>query len=182
MPDLLVTAHAELTAWQPPDHQAAERARYLALLAAVGEGALFKELGDTHLTASTFVFSPDRGQVLLTLHRKARSWMQFGGHLERTDASLAAAGLREAREESGLSGLELDAHGIIELDRHLLGAGFSCREHWDVGFVAVADPAAGFEVSAESIDVAWWPVAELPGALPPRFAARLANALAQLQA
>lgn len=40
-----------------------------------------------------------RAQVL-THHRKARAWFQFGGHLEAGDASVWEAARREAREES----------------------------------------------------------------------------------
>ena len=147
MPDLLVTAHAELTAWQPPDDQAAERARYLALLAAVGEGALFKELGDTHLTASTFVFSPDLGQVLLTLHQQdpalsipdgvqiwqVRDVQAFGSLLAAQQApfpdAYALAGvipgsdLEEAFNRAQHSAIRIPGKGLIEdgldwRDRH----------------------------------------------------------------
>ena len=38
--------------------------------------------------------------TLAYLHRKARRWFHFGGHLE-DDATLAGAALREATEESG---------------------------------------------------------------------------------
>ncbi|MBW8810801.1 MAG: NUDIX domain-containing protein, partial [Lysobacter sp.] len=38
-----------------------------------------------------------------TLHRKGGFWVQCGGHLEPDDATLSAAALREATEESGIA-------------------------------------------------------------------------------
>ena len=45
-------------------------------------------------------------------------WLQMGGHCEPEDATLAAAALREATEESGIAGLTLLPGGPVRLDRH----------------------------------------------------------------
>ena len=117
-----------------------------------------------HFTASCLVVDPGGEHVLLTLHPKVGRWLQFGGHLEEHDTSVAAGALREALEESGLTAATLQLRpGPAQLDRHALGSGFTrCTEHLDLRWVAVA--AAGSEpvVSAESLDVAWWPVDDLP--------------------
>ena len=55
---------------------------------------------------------PRPPHVLLNLHRKARRWFHFGGHLEPGDVTLAGAALREATEESGLAGLIVDAEPL----------------------------------------------------------------------
>jgi 8-oxo-dGTP pyrophosphatase MutT (NUDIX family) len=101
--------------------------------------------------------------VLLNLHRKAGRWFHFGGHLEPGDATLADAALREATEESGLAGLVLDLEPL-HLSRHTVPF---CDprgpvDHCDVRFRAVAPASAVPAVSAESLDVRWWPVDELP--------------------
>jgi hypothetical protein len=71
----------------------------------------------------------------------------------------------------------------VDLDRHSLGDGFGrCREHWDVGFAATAESDAVPKASAESEDVAWWPVAVLPRDVPPGFVDRLGAVLAALAA
>ena len=123
--------------------------------------AWWKHGPPAHLTASVLVLSEDRRQVLLTHHRKARTWLQLGGHAEPGDADVAAAAQREGREESGIPDLQVTPV-LVDLDRHALGEGFTvCREHLDLRFVAVVREVEPV-VSAESLDVAWWPVDALP--------------------
>lgn len=164
---------AELAATPAGPH----RDRYTAFVHQAGDAALWRAGGPEHLTASCFVFSPDLGHVLLCHHRKGGFWVQFGGHLEPGDATLADAARREAREESGVAGLELTSSRIVDLDRHDLHGGFSCAAHWDVGFVAVVTRGTATAVSDESNDVRWFPVDELPVTLPDGFARRLDDVL-----
>ena len=154
--------------------EGAARSAFVEFISSRGDDALWKPGGPEHLTASCFVFSDDLRQVPLTHHKKGGYWVQFGGHLEAADASLSDAARREGREESGISDLQLSGDRVMDLDRHELHGGFSCAAHWDVGFVAVASPAAAVAVSSESLDVRWFEVEVLPQAVPPGFAARLA--------
>jgi 8-oxo-dGTP pyrophosphatase MutT (NUDIX family) len=156
-------ARRVLTGWDAPDaQQEGLRGELLAHLDA-HEDAMWKQGPPEHLTASALVLSSGLDKVLLTLHAKAGLWLQFGGHFEPEDASVLAAATREAREESGIAGLEL-APQLVHLDRHrLIASGFGrCSEHLDLRYAGVATDEAGFAVSAESLDVAWWPVDDLP--------------------
>ncbi|QYH35187.1 NUDIX hydrolase [Salinibacterium sp. M195] len=153
------------------------REGYLAFVTAGGADALQRDGGPEHVTASCFVFSPDFEQVLLCFHRKGQFWVQFGGHIEPQDASVADAALREAREESGISELTLRSAAIADLDRHELHGGFACAAHWDVGFVAIAAADVDFTASDESEDVRWFPTHTLPAEVPDNFPARIAAVL-----
>lgn len=158
-------ARAVLTAWQAPSAEQEElRGAFLGHLDD-HEGALWKQGPPAHLTASALVLNPSLDKVLLTLHAKAGLWLQFGGHFEPGDPSVLAAAAREAREESGIPGLELSPV-LAHLDRHaLLASGFGrCREHLDLRYAGVAPDEVGYAVSAESLDVRWWPVDDLPEA------------------
>ena len=119
---------------------------------------MWKQGPPAHLTASALVLDATGDHVLLTLHRKADAWFQFGGHFEPGDGDVHAAATREAREESGIADLVV-APGLVELDRHALVGSFGrCREHLDLRFAAVAPEGARHVVSEESLDVRWWPV------------------------
>ncbi|KUH40152.1 MULTISPECIES: NUDIX hydrolase [Streptomyces] len=127
------------------------RRTYLDHLAA-HEDAMWKACAAGHLTASALVVDPERGRVLLTLHRKLRMWLQMGGHCEPGDRTMAAAALREATEESGIPGLDLLPGGPVRLDRHAT----PCAWHLDVQYAAVAPPDAVEAISDESLDLRWY--------------------------
>jgi 8-oxo-dGTP pyrophosphatase MutT (NUDIX family) len=149
--------------WHAPDaEQEALRAAYVDHLEAHPDG-LLRSCYPDHLTAGVLVLRADGSEVLLNLHRKARRWFHFGGHVEPSDPTLAQAALREGAEESGLGGLVVDAEPV-HLSRHEV-AFCSPRgpvDHLDVRFVARVDADAAPVVSDESLDVRWWPVDALP--------------------
>ncbi|GAA2744597.1 NUDIX hydrolase [Terrabacter aerolatus] len=155
-------AVSRLEAWVAPDEQ--QESLRLEFLEHLREhpDAMRKSGPPAHLTGSVVVLDEQGDSVLLTLHRRARAWFQFGGHFEPGDASVWHAAMREAREESGMADIS-PFPDIVQLDRHVLVGDFGhCREHLDIRFAAVAPPASSAAVSAESIDVRWWSVDALP--------------------
>lgn len=110
-----------------------------------------------HITASAWVLNPAGTHVLMTHHRRLGQWFQLGGHMEDGDASVLAAALREAREESGMEEIHALSTGIFDLDRHLIPArpGEPAHFHYDVRYLLQAvqeqEPAA----SSESKAVEW---------------------------
>ncbi|MCY7373995.1 MAG: NUDIX domain-containing protein [Spirochaetaceae bacterium] len=156
-------ARRVLTGWAAPD-SGQERLRR-AYLDHLGEhpDAMWRSCVPAHLTASLVVLDPVATRVLLALHRKGNFWVQFGGHCEPGDRTLAEAALREGAEESGLTGLTVVGADPVDLDRHALSSAFgSCGEHLDVRYAAVAPGGADPVVSDESNAVAWFGVDALP--------------------
>jgi 8-oxo-dGTP pyrophosphatase MutT (NUDIX family) len=151
-----------LECWPPPDDEQEQlRQQYLDHLRAHPE-AVARSGPPAHLTASCLVLSSDGEHVLLTHHRRAGRWFQFGGHLEPTDTCVWSAARREGREESGIEDL-VPLPRPVHLDRHLLDGDFGrCREHLDVRYAALAPAGSRPRVGSESIDVRWWRVDELP--------------------
>ncbi|TFC05011.1 NUDIX domain-containing protein [Cryobacterium mannosilyticum] len=172
-----------LTEWLPADPaQTLLRTEYASFVRAGGGGALDRDGGAEHLTASCFVFTPDLRQVLLCFHRKGQFWVQLGGHIESADLSVAAAALREAREEGGIAELRSLGDAPIDVHRHALSSRFGhCTTHWDVGFAAIAPAEAIPVTSSESEEVAWWPTDALPDNVPSGFGDRLAVVLRELE-
>lgn len=164
-PETTTSLHADavgvLMAYRPADaHQVGLRRAYLDHLRAHPD-AMWRTCAPAHLTASTIVLDAAAERVLLALHRKAGLWLQMGGHCEESDATLADAALREAREESGLHDLRLLA-GPVLLDRHPAPCSPDIDHHYDVMYSAVAPPGVAEQVSAESVALGWFPIRELP--------------------
>lgn len=149
-----------LSGWRPGDDgQEALRRGFLDHLTTHPDG-MWRECVPGHLTASAAVLDATGERVLLTLHPKAKMWLQLGGHCEPGDVSLAGAALREATEESGISGLRL-LPGPVRVDRHRVWC-HGGSYHLDVQYAAVAPPGARATISDESDDLRWFGLDAVP--------------------
>lgn len=146
-------AERVLKEWDAPDAgQDRLRLVFLEHLADRPDG-MWKSCLEGHITASALVVDPLTGRVLLTLHRTLSMWLQTGGHCEPDDATLAAAAMREATEESGIAGLTLLRPEPVNLDRQLT----PCAWHLDVQYAVLAPAGAVEVISDESLDLRWYP-------------------------
>ena len=185
-PDALhADAVEQLASWTAPSpDQDRVRRDYLAFLDehpdAMTRG---NRLG--HLTGSALVVDPSRAAVLLTLHPLVGRWLQLGGHVEPTDATLVDAARREAIEEGGIDALDID-HSPLRLDRHRVRCrdgrgGESVLDHLDVQFLVIAPPGAIERRSSESTDLRWWPWSALPEGTDASVRALVDSALKRLR-
>ena len=111
-----------------------------------GEALYTRDNAAGHLTASAWVVSPDRTQVLMAYHNLYDSWSWLGGHADG-DRDLLAVSMREVREESGLTAVRpVSPHiyslEILTVDGHeKRGAYVSSHLHLNVTYLLEADPA-----------------------------------------
>jgi len=118
-----------------------------------------------HFTASAFVLSPDRRDMVLIHHKKLGIWVQPGGHVEPADADLIGAARREVLEEVGLGELEpitTDGTLVFDVDIHLIPARKTDppHEHFDVRFAFVAKTRE-LVSSDEVADLRWVPLSDV---------------------
>lgn len=114
-----------------------------------------------HFTGGAWLIDRAGRRVLLTHHRKLGRWLQLGGHADG-DRDLAQVALREAEEESGLTGLSVDPQ-VFDVDRHWIPERRDVPGHWhyDLRYVVRAGDHEDYVVSEESLDLAWREIAEL---------------------
>ena len=114
-----------------------------------------------HLTGSAVVVSADGASVLLLHHRKLERWLQPGGHAEPGEGSGEAVALREAREETGISGLWLHptAPRPLDVDVHDIPARRDepAHQHLDLRYLVLAPSGAtGQRLVAEARALRWF--------------------------
>ncbi|TDB68250.1 NUDIX hydrolase [Arundinibacter roseus] len=121
-----------------------------------------RSLPSGHVTASAWVISPDLQQVLLMHHKKLDRWFQPGGHCDG-DPDVRRVALKETEEETGAFG-QLVGNEIFDVDVHLIPANAkeAAHFHYDIRFLVVADPATKPAANAESKEVRWVSMSDVP--------------------
>ena len=141
--------------------EAAVAAEFLALLDDPADPFVRERLAG-HFTGSAWLVSDDGQRILLTHHRKLGRWLQLGGHADG-ERDLAQVALKEGEEESGLAGLVVESAEVFDLDRHWIPERGEVPGHWhyDARYVVHAGASEAFEVSEESLALAWREIAGL---------------------
>lgn len=138
---------SELIDYRPWNQQEERDREELLRRLRSGEELYSRGNASAHLTASAWVVSPDRKQVLMAYHNLYDSWAWLGGHADG-DHDLLGVALREVREESGLAGVRpvsdhIYSLEILSVDGHeKRGEYVSSHLHLNITYLLEADPAA----------------------------------------
>ena len=115
-----------------------------------------------HMTASAWVVSPDRKQVLMAYHNIYDSWSWLGGHADG-EKDLKKVACREVEEESGLSHVRLLSDSIFSLevltvDGHIKNNRYvSSHLHLNITYLIEADPAENIHIKPdENSRIGWF--------------------------
>lgn len=115
-----------------------------------------------HITASAWIIDNGSTHLLFTHHKKLDKWLQLGGHADGEENLLNAA-TREAKEESGLTSVQLAGPSIFDVDIHEIPArkDIPAHYHYDVRYFLKADMDEKLIVSDESHDLKWLDINEV---------------------
>ena len=147
------------------EQEARDQEEILARLAR-GEALYTRENTAAHFTASGWVVSPDRKQVLMAYHNLYDSWAWLGGHADG-ERDLLKTAMREVMEESGLTEVkpvseEIYSVEILTVNGHEKhGSYVSSHLHLNVTYLLEADPALPVHNKPdENSRVAWFSLEE----------------------
>lgn len=114
-----------------------------------------------HVTASAAVLSPDRQHVLLVYHERLGLWLQPGGHVEASDATVQDTARREVHEETGILLTRDLSSSLVTVDVHEIPAvhGEPIHMHYDLMFHFAAPT---LDTPHDKHQALWCPIADLP--------------------
>ncbi len=125
------------------------------------EDVLTRENKMCHFTASNWIVNKQRTKVLMIYHNIYQSWAWTGGHADG-DSNLLQVALKEAREETGLTNLNVLSDGIYSLeivtvDSHIKkGKYVPSHLHLDCCFLLEADEGEAVRIKEdENSGVKW---------------------------
>ncbi|MDA1075225.1 MAG: NUDIX hydrolase [Proteobacteria bacterium] len=123
--------------------------------------AFYRTCWAGHITGSAWVLNRARTHVLLTHHGKLNRWLQLGGHCHGEEDVMRCA-TREAEEEGGLRVRPVSPL-ILDLDVHEIPARKQdpAHHHFDVRYVFEPVGSEDFQISSESLDLAWVDLTDL---------------------
>ena len=126
-----------------------------------GEALLDRSNTSAHLTASAWVVSPDRRQVLMAYHNLYDSWAWLGGHADGEEDLLSVA-LKEVREESGLQDVRPLTEDIFSVEilavagHEKKGQFVSSHLHLNVTYLLEADPTQPVRCKEDENQAVGW--------------------------
>ena len=161
-PNILPAWAEPIVRFQPGDaREAQEQRMILEMIDRLGNAILTRESEIAHMTASSIIVSKDRRRTLMAFHRIYNSWAWTGGHADG-ESDFEAVARREAREETGISGLTRLGGGIASLEilpvwAHVKrGKPVGSHLHLNVSYLFEADDSLPLSVREDENSAVGW--------------------------
>lgn len=156
-----MTLSSILSRHRPADEAEAADLRQIAHFVARHPHPFDRSIAEGHLTGSAVTIAESGARVLLLHHRKLDRWLQPGGHADPGETDGEQVALREAFEETGLTGLALHARAPrpLDVDVHDIPArpGEPAHLHLDLRYLVTApDEAVPSVAAAEARELRWF--------------------------
>ena len=150
----------QLTQYRPWNEQEEADRRELLRRLESGEDLYTRSNAAAHLTASAWVVSPDRQQVLMAYHNLYQSWAWLGGHADG-EADLLSVALREANEESGVLAApvspDIFSLEILHVAPHVKRGKFVCAHlHLNATYLLEADDKSPIRCKPDENSAVRW--------------------------
>ena len=161
-PNILPAWAEPIVRFQAGDaREAQEQRMILEMIDRLGDAILTRESEIAHMTASSIIVSKDRRRTLMAFHRIYNSWAWTGGHADG-ESDFEAVARREAREETGISGLTRLGGGIASLEilpvwAHVKrGKPVGSHLHLNVSYLFEADDSLPLSVREDENSAVGW--------------------------
>ena len=149
------------------EQEVRDKAQILEFLRS-GAELITRENPVAHMTASAWVVSPDRKQVIMVYPNLYQSWSWMGGHADG-DWDLLRVAKKEVMEECGLQELTVVSPEIFSLEvlcvdgHEKRGKYLSSHLHLNVTYLFEAAPAQPLRIKPdENSGVAWVAAEDVP--------------------
>ena len=159
--ELVQWAHPIRTFIPRDAREAAEQKEILDMIALLGDRILTRDCEFAHMTASSIIVNPDRTKTLMAFHRIYNSWAWTGGHADG-ESDFEAIALREAQEETGITGLKRIGAGIASMEilpvwTHVKrGKQIGTHLHLNVSYLFEADDSLPLRVAKDENSAVGW--------------------------
>ena len=159
--ELVQWAHPLRTFIPGDAREAAEKKEILDMIALLGDRILTRDCEFAHMTASSIIVNPDRTKTLMAFHRIYNSWAWTGGHADG-ESDFEAIALREAQEETGITGLKRIGAGIASMEilpvwTHVKrGKQIGTHLHLNVSYLFEADDSLPLRVAKDENSAVGW--------------------------
>ncbi len=151
-----------IEAFQPGNEQERkDKQVILDFIRVYGDETLLRSCETAHLTSSAFIVNKTFDKALMVYHTIRDVWAWTGGHADG-ETDLESVARREAEEETGITGLELQKDGIGSIDiltmpGHMKrGAYVNTHLHLSVAYLYAADDTKPLRIAPEENKAVGW--------------------------